>query len=70
MSLSTYNFFSRWFLSTNHKDIGVLYFILVLLRCSGTMMSVLIRMELAHPGSQILAGNNQLYNVLVTGTPF
>jgi len=30
-------------------------------------MSVLIRMELSQPGSQILMGNHQLYNVLVTG---
>jgi cytochrome c oxidase subunit 1 len=36
----------------------------------GTTLSVLIRMELAHPGSQILAGNHQLYNVLVTGHAF
>ena len=36
----------------------------------GTMMSILIRMELAHPGSQILGGNHQLYNVLVTGHAF
>ena len=36
----------------------------------GTMMSVIIRMELAHPGSQILNGNYQLYNVLVTGHAF
>ena len=33
----------------------------------GTTMSILIRMELSHPGNQILAGNHQLYNVLVTG---
>ena len=33
----------------------------------GTTMSILIRMELSHPGNQILMGNYQLYNVLVTG---
>ena len=33
-------------------------------------MSVLIRLELANPGNQILNGNHQLYNVLVTGHAF
>jgi heme/copper-type cytochrome/quinol oxidase subunit 1 len=33
----------------------------------GTTMSILIRLELFQPGSQILNGNYQLYNVLVTG---
>jgi heme/copper-type cytochrome/quinol oxidase subunit 1 len=32
----------------------------------GATASVLIRLELAGPGVQILGGNNQLYNVLVT----
>ncbi|KAL4201612.1 hypothetical protein AMTRI_Chr02g259440 [Amborella trichopoda] len=32
----------------------------------GTCFSVLIRMELAQPGDQILGGNHQLYNVLIT----
>jgi heme/copper-type cytochrome/quinol oxidase subunit 1 len=33
-------------------------------------MSILIRMELSGPGSQILQGNYQLYNVLITGHAF
>ena len=32
----------------------------------GTTFSVLIRIELSLPGSQILEGNYQLYNVIVT----
>jgi cytochrome c oxidase subunit 1 len=32
----------------------------------GTLLSMLIRLELGAPGHQILAGNTQLYNVVVT----
>jgi heme/copper-type cytochrome/quinol oxidase subunit 1 len=36
----------------------------------GTFFSVLIRIELAYPGNQILDGNFQFYNVIVTGHAF
>lgn len=58
---------TRWMCSTNAKDIGVMY--LVFQAWSGviqTTMSMLIRMELSTPGPGILAGNGQLYNVLIT----
>jgi cytochrome c oxidase subunit 1 len=36
----------------------------------GTVLSMFIRMELALPGTLVLSGNHQLYNVIVTGHAF
>jgi hypothetical protein len=56
----------RWFLSSNAKDIGVLYLIFALFSgLVGTAFSVLIRLELAGPGVQYIA-DSQLYNSIIT----
>jgi cytochrome c oxidase subunit 1 len=61
-------FLLYWFCSTNHKTIGTLYLIFSAFSgVIGTIFSLLIRLELAHPGNVILSGNHQLYNCLVTG---
>ncbi|KPQ07868.1 MAG: cytochrome c oxidase subunit I [Rhodobacteraceae bacterium HLUCCA12] len=73
-------FFTRWFMSTNHKDIGILYLV-----TSGAVgfiavaFTVYMRMELMEPGVQYMCAdgarmfadgecdpNGHLWNVLVT----
>jgi cytochrome c oxidase subunit 1 len=73
-------FFARWFMSTNHKDIGTLYLIFsIFAGVIGGALSGLMRWELAEPGIQILGhislwlnGNMDMdqalhtWNVLIT----
>lgn len=68
-------FFARWFMSTNHKDIGTLYLIFAIVAgIIGGAISGLMRLELAAPGIQYLPwlsgheGDQALHfwNVLIT----
>ena len=73
-------FFERWFMSTNHKDIGILYlFTSAIVGFVAVAFTVYMRMELKDPGVQFMcaegarliadgtcAPNGHLWNVLVT----
>jgi len=75
-------FFTRWFMSTNHKDIGILYlFVAGFVGLLSVMFTVYMRMELMNPGVQYMClegarlfpaaldectPNGHLWNVMIT----
>jgi len=75
-------FFTRWFMSTNHKDIGILYlFTAGVLGFISVAFTVYMRLELMEPGVQFMClegarlfpapegectPNGHLWNVLIT----
>ena len=79
----TRGFFTRWFMSTNHKDIGILYLITAAIAgFISVAFTVYMRMELMEPGVQYMCmegmrltaaavadctPNGHLWNVLITG---
>ena len=75
-------FFTRWFMSTNHKDIGILYlFVSGFVGFLSVAFTVYMRMELMNPGVQYMClegarlfpaaldqctPNGHLWNVMIT----
>lgn len=60
---------NKWLYSTNHKDIGILYFIFAIWAgMIGSSIRIIIRLELGSCNS--LINNDQIYNSLVTRHAF
>jgi len=71
LPLSVTPWINRWFFSTNHKDIGSLYFVFGLISgLIGSTFSIFIRLELITSGSFFFNQNFQLYNVIITAHAF
>ncbi|MFQ3320100.1 MAG: cytochrome c oxidase subunit I+III [Natronomonas sp.] len=63
--LPPYDSVRRWLVTTNHKDVGVLYLITSLFfLLFGGVLALLIRLQLLEPGAQVLSG--LAYNEAVT----
>ncbi|MEL6998942.1 MAG: cytochrome c oxidase subunit 1 [Pseudomonadota bacterium] len=66
-------FFTRWFCSTNHKDIGVLYLITAsVMGLIAVLFSGYMRLELMEAGVQYMTNddgspNGHLWNIMITG---
>lgn len=60
---------NKWLYSTNHKDIGILYFLFAIWAgIIGSSIRIIIRLELGSCNS--LINNDQIYNTLVTRHAF